>query len=80
MERIVIHLLMVQKLLDLKQKILNCSNFIISRNVSKDFCTANMKKPGLVGSVFDVSVDYNVIAVNRILDMHKCLMKKNGIV
>ena len=80
MERIVIHLLMVQKLLDLKQKILNYSNFIISRNVSKDFCTANMKKPGLVGSVFDVSVDYNVIAVNGILDMHKCLMKKNGIV
>ena len=71
---------MVQKLLDLKQKILNCSNFIISRNVSKDFSTANMKKPGLVGSVFDVSVDYNVIAVNGILDIHKYLMKKNGIV
>ena len=39
-----------------------------------------MKKTGLVGSVFDFSVDYNVIAVNGILDIHKYLMKKNGIV
>ena len=40
-----------------------------------------MKKIGLVGSsVFDFSADYNAIAVNDILDIHKYLIKKNGLV
>ena len=38
-----------------------------------------MKKTGLSRSVYDFSVDYNAIAVNDILDIHKYLMKKNGI-
>ena len=37
------------------------------------------KKNGLVGSVFDFSIDYDDITVNGILDIHKCLMKTNGI-
>ena len=40
----------------------------------------NMKKNGLNGYVYDFSVDYNAIAVADILDIHKYLMKKNGIV
>ena len=39
-----------------------------------------MKKTGLKGYVYDFSVDYNAIAVTDILDIHKNLMKKNGII
>ena len=39
-----------------------------------------MKKTGLNRYVYDFSVDYNVIAVANILDIHKYLIKKNGIV
>ena len=38
-----------------------------------------MKKTGLIGSVYDFSVDYNAIAVNGILNIHKYLMKKNAL-
>ena len=49
-------------------------------NISKDFSVDNMKTTGLNGYVYDFSVDYNAIAVSDILDIHKYLMKKNGIV
>ena len=49
-------------------------------NISKDFSVDNMKKTGLNGYVYDFSVDYDAIAVDDILDIHKCLMEKNGIV
>ena len=48
-------------------------------NVLKDFSTANMKKTGLYGFAFDVSVDYNAISLADILDSHNYLMKTNGI-
>ena len=35
----------------------------------------NMKKTGLNGYVHDFSVDYDAIAVDGILDIHKYLMK-----
>ena len=38
-----------------------------------------MKKIGLNGYVYDFNVDYDAIAVNDILDIHKYLMKKNSI-
>ena len=38
-----------------------------------------MKKTALKGYVYDLSVDYNAIAVADILDIHKYLMKKNEI-
>ena len=50
------------------------------RNISKDFSVDNMKKTGLNGYVHDSSVDYDAIAVDDILDIHKPLMGKNGIV
>ena len=34
----------------------------------------------LIGFVYDFSVNYSVIAVDDILDMHKYLTKKNGMV
>ena len=44
------------------------------------FSTSNMKKTGFNGYVCDFSVDYDSIDVNNIKDIHKYLMKKNGIV
>ena len=35
---------------------------------------------GLYGYVYDFSVDYDAISVDDILDIHKYLVKKNGIV
>ena len=49
-------------------------------NISRDFSIDNMKKTGLNGYVYDFSVDYDFIANDKILDIHKYLMKKNGIV
>ena len=34
------------------------------------------KKTGLKGQVYDFSVDYDAIAVDDVLDIHKYLMKK----
>ena len=43
-------------------------------NISKDWLVDNMK------NVYHFSVDYNGIAVSDILDIHKYLIKKNGMV
>ena len=45
------------------------------KNISKDFSIDNMKKTGLNGYVHDFSVDYDAIAVDDILNIHKYLMK-----
>ena len=48
-------------------------------NISKDFSVDNMKKNiGLNGYVYDFSVDYDAIAVDGILEIHKYLMEKNN--
>ena len=49
-------------------------------NISEDVSRDNMKKTGLIASFYDFNVDYDNIAVNDILDIHKYLMKKNGII
>ena len=49
-------------------------------NISKDWTADNMKKTGLTGYIYDFSVDYDAIAVSDILDIHKYLIEKNGIV
>ena len=49
-------------------------------NISKDWSIDNMKKTSLQGYVYDFSVDYDAIKVSDILDIHKYLMEKNGIV
>ena len=48
-------------------------------NISKDWVVGNMKKVNLM-DLSDVNVDYDVIAVNDILDIHNYLMKKHNIV
>ena len=49
-------------------------------HISKDWSIDDIKRAGLKGYVCDLSVDYDVIAVDDILDIHKYLMKKNDIV
>ena len=48
--------------------------------ISKDCLVDNMKKTGLNGYVYDSSVDSDAIVVDDILDIHKCLMKKNNMI
>ena len=48
-------------------------------NISKDWSVDNMKKIGLKGYIYDFSLDYNAVAVADVFDIHKYLMKKNGI-
>ena len=47
-------------------------------NFSKDWSVDNLKRTGFNGYVYDFSVDYDAIAVDEILDIHKYLMKKNN--
>ena len=39
-----------------------------------------MKKSGFNGHIYDFSFDYDAVNLGDILDIHKYLMKKNGIV
>ena len=49
-------------------------------NISKDFSVDNIKNTGLSGYVYDFSVDYDAIAVDDILHIHKYLMGRNGVI
>ena len=48
-------------------------------NISKDLSVDNMKRNGFDGYVYDFGVEYDAIAVDDILDIHKYLIKKNNI-
>ena len=48
-------------------------------NISKDWLVDNVKKTGFTGYIYDFSVDYDLILVDDIKDIHKYLMKKNNI-
>ena len=47
-------------------------------NISKDFSVDNIKKNRMKW-IYDFSVDYDAIAVDNILNIHKYLMEKNNI-
>ena len=49
-------------------------------NISKDWSVDNMKDSGLNGYVYDFSVDYDAVAVDDILYIHKYLMKNNNMI
>ena len=49
-------------------------------SISKDWSLDYMKKTGLNGYIYDFSVDYDFIAVDEILDIHKYLMKRNNMI
>ena len=56
------------------------ANLLCLGTISKDWTVDNMKKTGFHSSVYDLSVDYDGIAVDDTLDIHNYLMKKNDIV
>ena len=49
-------------------------------NISKDWSVDDMKKTGINGYVYDLSVDSDAIAVDDILDIDNYLTKNNDIV
>ena len=49
-------------------------------SILKDWTNDNMKKTWFNGYIYDFSTDYKAIATSDIVDIHKYLMKKNGIV
>ena len=49
-------------------------------NISKDWSHHNMKKTGLKGYVYNFSTYYRAFSIDKIKNIHKYLMKKNGIV
>ena len=77
MEQIVIFLLMVLKLLNLKEIV---ATTLRLGNISEDWSVDNLKSTGFDGYVYDFSVDYDAIAVHDILHIHKYLMKKNNMI
>ena len=46
----------------------------------KKLVNRQLEDTGLNGYVYDFSVDYDAIAVDDILDIHKYLMKKNNMI
>ena len=52
----------------------------MSRKDFKKLFSRYMKKTGLNGYVYEFSVDYDGIAVDDVLDIHKYLMKKNNVI
>ena len=77
----VTYLLMVKKNIKFKAKdsIIVPNNLCLG-NVSKDFSVSSMKKTGFNGYIHDFSIDYDSIAADYIKDIHKYLIRKNGIV
>ena len=49
-------------------------------NISKRFTVPYILKTGLTGYIYDFSVNYWAIPNDKILGIHKYLMKKNSIV
>ena len=60
-------------------KILVVATPLCLGNISNNFSVYNTKQTGLNRYVYDFSVDYNAISVDDTLDIHKYLMKMNGI-
>ena len=77
MGQTVIYLLMVQKLLNVKQQILKLLQTSYVQEISEVLSVDNIKNTGLNGYVYDFMVDCDAIADDNILDIPRYLMKKN---
>ena len=55
------------------------ANTLCLGNTLKDTNANSFHKTSLYGHVYDFSVDYRVIAVENILEIHRYLMEKNNI-
>ena len=76
-QKTVICLLMVKKLINLKQKILRLQQLHYAQET---FQKTGQQKTGLNGKVYDFSTDYVAATVDDILYIHNYLMKKSDIV
>ena len=66
---------------EINKFIVNDSEIVELRYTQKTFQKSfQQNKTGLSGYVCDFSIYYDVIVVDNILDIHKYLIKKNGIV
>ena len=74
MEQIVIYLLLVQKLINLKQNILP----LHLGNILRDLLVNHMKNIRLNCYFYDFSTDYDAIAVDNTLNIRQYLMKTIG--
>ena len=61
------------------KRIWNKKNSLCLANISKDFAAINMQKTGFNRSVYEFSVDYNIIDTSNIHNIYKYLMKKHDI-
>ena len=48
-------------------------------NISDDSTHVNTRKTGFYGSIYDFAVDYTKTGVGDIYNVHRYLVKKNGI-
>ena len=79
MKQIVTYLLMVQKFINLKQKILRLYQVHYAQEIFQKTGPQIIwnDRTGFTDYVYDFSVDYDSIAAGDIKDIHKYLMKKN---
>ena len=75
---IVIYLSRAKKFINLKQDPRIAPYPLCLGNISEDFSPSDMCKTRLNGYVYDFSVDYWAISNDKILDIHKYLMKKKS--
>ena len=76
-----VFLIMQKKYINSKQKTLEIKPYLLCLgNIKNNFTVNKMKKKtGLNGYVFYLSIDYNIIDVSNIINIHKYLMKKHNI-
>ena len=77
MEQTVTYLSMVQKFINLQQKIQKLIHTTYAQVIfQKDFSASNIKKTRFNGYVYDFSIDHNPSSTDSIKDVRKYLMKK----
>ena len=76
MGQIVIYLLMVQKFINLKQKILKLKQVHYVQVIFLKIGQQVIRKKAGFNGYMDFSVDYDATDINDIKDIHKYLMKK----
>ena len=79
MKAIAFYLLMLQRYINSKQKILKWKNIINKKIFLKIFQLIAWKKTGLNGCVYNFFVDYRAFDTSNIIDINKYLMKKHDI-
>ena len=79
-EATVSNLLILQKYINSKQKILKQKKyFLCLGNASKASTSINMRKTGLNSYVYEFSVEYNIFDIINIINNNKYLRKKHDI-